>query len=470
MSGRSGLSANMQVGSVASLALDDSIAMRVKFDGPAPPQGELYFRGPVLTAFDGREWRALQPRLGGRFPPASFGSAQLEVSGSPVRYQVTLEPNNRPWLLVLDAAARPPAVAGVETFMTPELMWIANRPLTDLLRYRAESHPVFRHGPRTLAGVMPQYLELPAGFDPRTAGLAAALQRDPRWAGSPAALVQGALDHLRTGNYRYTLEPGVYGQHTADEFWFDRKEGFCEHIASAFVVLMRMMNIPARLVTGYQGGQVNPVDGYWIIRQSDAHAWTEVWLAGQGWVRVDPTSAVAPARTGTIRRLQAPAGVFATALGAVTPDLLASLRAGWEALNNGWNQWILNYTQSRQFDLLRNLGFESPSWEDLSFVLLGLMVAAALGGAAWTLWDRSQHDPWLRLLERVRRQLARAGLQVPVTAPPRQLATLVTARFGVRAAALANWLLQLETQRYAPRHDVSLRGLRRELRHMDWPA
>ena len=169
--------------------------------------------------------------------------------------------------------------------------------------------------------MLPEYLELPPGFNPRTAALAAEMRRDPRLAaGGPATLVQAALERLRTGGYSYTLEPGVYGQHTADEFWFDRKEGFCEHIASAFVVLMRAMDIPARIVTGYQGGELNPVDGFWVVRQSDAHAWTEVWLAGRGWVRVDPTSAVAPGRTGSFQRLQAPRGVIGTALfGSVTP-------------------------------------------------------------------------------------------------------------------------------------------------------
>src|SRR5215210_5144180 len=180
------------------------------------------------------------------------------------------------------------------------------------------------------------------------------MRGDPALAGAgTVALVTAALQRLRTGGYVYTLEPGLYGEHTADEFWFDRKQGFCEHIASAFVVLMRAMDIPARIVTGYQGGEPNAVDGYWVVRQSDAHAWAEVWLAGRGWVRVDPTSAVAPGRTGTFQRLQAPRGVLAAAFGTVSPELAVNLRAAWEALNNSWNQWVLNYTQSKQLDLLK---------------------------------------------------------------------------------------------------------------------
>ncbi|MDB5871485.1 MAG: putative rane protein [Ramlibacter sp.] len=470
MSGRSGLSASMQVGNIASLALDETIALRVRFEGPPPQQSDLYFRGPVLSLFDGREWRALQPRLG--FGPAIGGGAQLEVLGPPVRYEVTMEPSNRPWIMVLDAAAKPPVAPGFGMIMTSELQWVSNRPVTDLLRYQAESHPLFRHGPRTsAAAVLPQYTQLPAGFNPRTLELASQMRSDPALAGGgPAGLVQAAMNRLRTGNYQYTLEPGVYGQHTADEFWFDRKEGFCEHIASAFVILMRAMDIPARVVTGYQGGERNTVDGFWVLRQSDAHAWAEVWLSGRGWVRVDPTSAVAPGRTGAFQRLQPPRGVLATAFGAVTPDLAANLRAAWEALNNSWNQWVLNYTQSKQLDLLKNLGFESPSWEDLSYVLIGLVVFVALCGAAWTLWERRQHDPWLRLLARARKRLHEAGVELPAAAPPRQMAVVVTGRFGERAQSLADWLLRLEMQRYAPAPGTSLLALQREFKQLAWPV
>lgn len=470
MTGRSGLSSTMQVGNMASLALDESIAMRVRFEGRVPPQSDLYFRGPVLSSFDGREWRPLQSRLGSRF--SSFtGGAQLQVMGEPVRYEVTMEPNNRPWILLLDAAASPPSVPGFETVMTNELLWLANRPVNDLLRFKAESYTVFRHGPRFAAAVLPEYLQLPPDLNPRTLALAAQMRSDPVLArGGPGALVQAAMNRLRTGGYHYTLDPGVYGANTADEFWFDRKEGFCEHIASAFVVLMRAMDIPARLVTGYQGGEVNRVDGFLVLRQSDAHAWTEVWLAGQGWVRVDPTSAVAPGRIGSLQRLQPPQGVFAAAFGTVTPGLSLNLRAAWEALNNGWNQWVLNYTQSKQLNLLKDIGFKSPSWEDLSYVLIGLLVSVALGGAAWTLWDRRQRDPWLRLLHRVRTRLAGAGIALPPAAAPRQIATVVTARFGDDAASLADWLLKLETQRYARSPAASLPSLRRELKHLSWPV
>ena len=283
------------------------------------------------------------------------------------------------------------------------------------------------------------------------------------------------MERLRTGGYTYTLEPGVFGTHTADEFWFDRKMGFCEHIASSFVVLMRGMGIPARIVTGYQGGTVNGVDGYWTVRQSDAHAWAEVWVANQGWVRVDPTSAVAPGRTGSIARLEAPRGVIATALSRVSPQFSINLRALWDAANNGWNQWVLNYTQSKQLNLLRDLGFESPSWEDLSYLLIGLVVAASLVGAAWTLWERHRQDPWLRLLHGAALRLRRAGLELSDNTPPRQMASLLHQRSKGQSTQLqpiGDWLLRMEAWRYAPHSDAHARRLgtlQREFRQLPWP-
>jgi transglutaminase-like putative cysteine protease len=421
----------------------------------------------VLTEFDGREWRPLLPRLSARFPPPRLGDPQLVPSGPEVEYELTLEPHNRPWLLTLDAETEPPAAPGLEVAMTSELQWVTSHPIVDLLRYRGVSHVHFRSGPVRRAFVLPEYTQLPAGFNPRTLELAATLVR--QYPGNPGMQVQAALQRLRTGGYRYTLEPGVYGRHIADEFWFDRKEGFCEHIAAAFAVLMRAMDIPARIVTGYQGGQVNRLDGFWVVRQSDAHAWTEVWLENRGWIRVDPTSAVAPGRTGSVERLAPPLGVFGSAIDTVSPDLAAVLRTAWEAMNNSWNQWILNYTQSRQLDMLRKLGFEAPSWEDLARVLLGLVVLSALAGVAWSWWDRRQHDPWLRLLGRVRRRLQRLGVEVGRSTPPRQIANLVTTRFGPDARPLADWLLALEAQRYAPVSGRSLAALRRELHQIAWP-
>ncbi|MBT9551933.1 MAG: DUF3488 domain-containing transglutaminase family protein [Hydrogenophaga sp.] len=468
MEGRSGLSGKMRVGQIAELVLDDRVAFRVRFDTAAPPQRDLYFRGPVLTDFDGVEWRPLRSA----FPPHMELQADLAVAGEPIRYEVTMEPHQRPWVFLLEAANQAPELPGMRAFMTPELQWFTRRPMTELVRYRAEAYTQFRHGPLEPALALQDQIQLPAGFNPRTLELAQQLRREHGTGpASSAALIRAALERLRTGGYTYTLDPGVYGQHTADEFWFDRREGFCEHIASSFVILMRALDIPARIVTGYQGGELNGVDGYWTVRQRDAHAWAEVWLQGQGWVRVDPTSAVAPGRTGSLDRLRAPQGAIASAIGSIDPGTAQRLREVWEAINNGWNQWVLNYTQGKQLDLLKHIGFESPSWTDLAYVLIGVVVLVSLAGAGWTLWERQQHDPWLRLLARSRQRLQGLGLHDSAHLTPRELARWTRERLGDTefSRSLSAWLLRLEAQRYAPHSPDTLTALQAEFRKLAWP-
>jgi protein-glutamine gamma-glutamyltransferase len=469
MTGRSGLSGSMKVGEIAKLVLDDSIALRIRFEGRPPPQGLLYFRGPVLSDFDGEQWRPL--RSG--FPSRLALSADLEVRGESVRYRVTMEANQRPWLFVLEATPDAPQLPAMDLRMTPELQWRSDRPVSELLRYDAVSYPDFRHGPRQQAMALQDLIELPPGFNPRTLVLAQELRRQFGAGASAApALVDAVLERLRTGGYSYTLDPGVYGQNTADEFWFDRRAGFCEHIASSFVILMRALDIPARIVTGYQGGELNGLDGYWTVRQRDAHAWAEVWLQGQGWVRVDPTSAVSPGRIGSLERLRAPEGLLAGAVRTLNPTLAAQLRDAWEAVNNSWNQWVLNYTQGKQLDLLKNLGFSSPSWNDLTYVLIGIVTLASLVGAAWALWEKRQHDPWLRLLQRARHRLQRAGFKDDGNPPPRTLARQVEQQFGNTpwTRSVTQWLLRLEAQRYGRNNTLSLATLEMEFQQLPWPS
>lgn len=467
--GRSGLSAEMRVGSVAQLALDDSIALRIQFSAPPPPQHRIYLRGPVLGRFDGQEWTVASPGF------ARGAGGDLRVQGAPLSYEVTLEPAFRPWVLVLDATPDAPQLPGMSVAMTPDLQWIASRPLGDLVRYRAASYLDFDYGALEANRQVATYTQLPPGFNPRTLALARQMRADPQLAEAGAARLSTAvLERLRTGGYGYTLEPGLYGENSADEFWFDRKLGFCEHIASAYVILMRALGVPARVVTGYQGGSLNAVDGFWTVRQSDAHAWAEIWEPGQGWRRVDPTEAVAPARIGTPRRLAAPQGVVAGAFtAALSPTVLAQLRAGWEALNNRWNQWVLTYNQGRQFELLKNIGFETPSWEDLVRLIAYAIVAAGLLGALWTLLERRRRDPWLALLARARRRLTGAGLDtLAPSATPRQIAAAAHARWGDAAAPLAAWLLALERWRYADADTARppLATLERQFASLAWPA
>ncbi|CAM4388192.1 DUF3488 domain-containing protein [Comamonas aquatilis] len=484
LAGRSGLSENMRVGDVASLALDDGVALRIRFDTPGnaePPASVLYFRGPVLSQFDGRNWQA-DPLA------AAMEAPQLRVSGEPIRYQMLVEPSKRRWLTLLDAVRDEPAIpAGASVGrmrMASNLQWITQRPITDVLRVDAQSYTDFQYGPLRATQDLQRYLQLPPGSNPRTRALGQQIQAQLGEQASAAALMQAGLQRLRSGGYTYTLEPGVVdGLHTADDFWFDSKQGFCEHIASAFAVLMRGMDVPARIVTGYQGGDRNSVDGYWTVRNSDAHAWTEIWVAGQGWTRVDPTGAVAPSRLGQFQRLQAPRGALAAAMaGMVDVSTLEKIRAVWEAVNSRWNQWVINYTQSRQLNLLQSLGFEAPSWTDLLRLLSGSLGALALIWLVWVRLRQPSRDDWSLLLDAARTRLQRKGIASTPATSARSLGLGVQQRWSQTAPelakALSGWLLDMERLRYAPspgaaHQAAQLRALRQRWRDLKkqakWP-
>jgi lytic murein transglycosylase B len=454
---KTGLSNVMRMGSVAELALDDSIALRVRFDGPPPAPEAMYFRGPVLSRFDGVEWRPLQSSFSDPAQPRR----NLRTSGAAVRYEMTLEPLRLPVLPLLEATEEAPAIDGYRAFGLPDLQWRTDRVPFERLRFNAQAFVNFRHGPTNRELSLQDQLSLPAGYNPRALEWAAALRREPRYAtAEPRVLAQALLQHIRTEKFSYTLAPGEFGANAIDEFWFERREGFCEHFATAFVVLMRALDVPARVVTGYQGTDPEPVDGYFIVRQSSAHAWAEYWQPGIGWVRADPTAAVAPDRINRSNRLRPQPGLMAGALGNVSPALLAQFQAGWETLNNRWNQWVLNYSRGQQIDVLKQLGFQSPSWEDLALLLIGTLSSLALAGAGWAWRDRHRMDPWVRQMDKLRKALGALGLDAAPHEAPHALALRVRGRFGSEGEALADVLDALERQRYSratlPRPDASL--------------
>lgn len=471
--GKTGLSEQMQVGQVAELALDERIALRLKFEGEPPPKSALYFRGPVLSEFDGKKWQ-MDSHLPLRPPAVALGGQGTQLqssvfgSGSIYRYQITLEPSYRPWLLALEAPIALQDLPERPVWQSPDLQLLMRRPASDLLRYRASSQLQYRYDLELPIWRQQHLASLPVGSNPRTvawvqswwqqAQAAQALATKPQLT---QQLVQHLLRVLHDDNYRYTLAPGLYGQHSADEFWFDKKEGFCEHIASSFVIAMRAAGVPARIVTGYQGAELNTVDGYWVVRNSDAHAWAEVWLAGQGWQRVDPTAAIAPWRVDLQqRRLSAPPTVFGQVLGGtVNSNVLQQLRGIWDASNNAWNQWVLDYSQTRQLDTLKKFGIDSPSWQSLVQILGVLLAVAALLAGVLGYWQRRQIDPYLRLFLAARQRLAKMGIASSAHDSPRQIAARLS------DATWRDWLLQLEALRYGPAHAASpsLRALRRAL-------
>jgi len=452
--GKTGLSNQMEFGAMSEIANDDSIAMRLKFDGAAPPPDQRYFRGPVLTRFDGKTWRA-----------PDFRSSQswlrsrddLRTSGPVLAYEVTVEPLRIPVLPLLEMS---PGSTGTELPLPdltltrgPELQWVSPRPITERLRLTATAHSAWRAGLQ-LNRLQQQILQyLPASFNPRSMAWAAALAAQPRFAGLEAgpraeALAAALLDHVRNGDFLYTLSPGRYGQetpHVIDEFWLDRRLGFCEHFASAFVVMMRAMGVSARIVTGFQGWDAEPQDGYLIVRNANAHAWAEYWVEGKGWLRSDPTAAVAPNRVIQGLALQPQPGV----IGQLNPTLWRAMRGGWEAINNRWQQVVLNYSRQNQFDLLKKLGFERPDWTGLGQAIAGVILAFTLAAMAWLRWSSRPHDAWSRQRARIAAALARAGVTVPPHESPAAWARTLRRQFGQKAEPAAQWLEKLERSRYA---------------------
>jgi transglutaminase-like putative cysteine protease len=385
----------------------------------------------------------------------------LRVSDAPLRYEMTLEPLRLPTLPLLEVSPGVPQIEGFRVRGMADLQWLIDRPVAERLRLRAEAYLRFQHGPTQPVLGLQDYVDLPPGFNPRTLAWAAELRREPALARAGAReLAQRLMKHIREGGFTYTLAPGEYGRNAIDEFWFDRKEGFCEHFAAAFVVLMRALDVPARVVTGYQGADPLPVDGFYVVRQSAAHAWAEYWQAGVGWVRADPTAAVAPDRISRSMRLLPAPGLVAGALDAMNPELLQQLRDAWEGLNNRWNQWVLNYSRGQQFDVLRELGFESPDWQDLAKLLVISLSTLALAGAAWAWWDRHRVDPWMRQREALLRTLRRLDVPASAQDAPGTLARRVRERLGGAGEPLAALLDTLQAQRYgrqARRHpDASL--------------
>ncbi len=457
---RTGLSDRLELGNVAELANDDSIAMRVRFAGRVPPNEQLYFRGPVLVDTDGRTWRAASADGLGRAP-----GGPVSISGAPARYEVTLEPTQLTWLPLLeqalptslDGAPGVTVVAGgdgVSIVPEPSGEWRTRVPLAHTLRLRVISWP---HA-HLDAGLPPadigRDLRLPASAAPRMRAWAERLRAQAGGAeADPDDLVARLYQHIRTQPFTYTLTPGTYDNDPVDEFWFGRRTGFCEHFATAFVVALRSMGVPARVVTGYQGTDATAQDGDLVVRQSYAHAWAEYWVPTRGWTRADPTAAVAPDRIARGRALQAPPGLMGSALSAVSPNLRQDLRQLWETLDHRWNEWVLGYDRTTQFDLMKHLGIDTPGSEDLGRALIVAMVGVSLVGVGMAWWDAHRRTPGQRLWRRLAgslQPLAPLGLEVPAHASPGIVARALRARWGASAQALAAHLDALERARYGP--------------------
>jgi protein-glutamine gamma-glutamyltransferase len=373
---RTGFSDALFFGDVAELATSTEVAFRVEFAGATPPQDKLYWRGVVLWRFDGRSWTRGMDRRG-RLPAYSVGR-------QPVRYTVTLEPHNEHWLFALDLPVR----------IDLRHAWLLNdhsgyrwRPITGRVMYEAVSRLDGEDAARERS--TGYGLQLPEKGNPRARALAESLFRQ---AGSDTDYVRAVLDYFREQPFYYTLQPTplrpivgedpAEGESLVDRFLFGSRRGFCEHFAGSFAFLMRAAGVPARVVAGYQGGERNQYGGYLVVRQSDAHAWCEVWLAETGWIRVDPTGVVAPDRLRTNVAGALPpgesAGLLSLSRYGIFGQWLGNTLGMMDYWNNRWNRWVMGYSAGDQQRVFFRLGIrldESTGWAQGLLIILVLAAA-----------------------------------------------------------------------------------------------
>jgi transglutaminase-like putative cysteine protease len=395
--GVTGLSEEMTPGAISDLIRSSDVAFRVRFVGQVPSQKRLYWRGPVLWSYDGRTWTGRREARANRSDMAAFGDAYT--------YIVILEPHNHRWLYALDV----PTDLSRRASLSQDYQLVTSKPVTDMLMYRATSQLDYVIGAAEDDRALEMALAWPAGFNPRTKALGEDLRERYQ---DPARIVEAALQFFREQEFVYTLRPPLLGRDAMDEFLFESRQGFCEHYASAFVLLMRAAGVPARVVTGYQGGESNPMGNYLIVRQSDAHAWAEVWMPQTGWTRVDPTAAVSPSRVEQ--------GIY-EAIGEreLLPfqmrkdfTLLRRASLAWDALNNTWNEWVLGYGTFKQLNFLTNLGVGIRNWGDM-IIALTLCLVVLFGSYFLAGWYRARPrsvEPVRRLYERFCSKLSRVDL------------------------------------------------------------
>ncbi len=410
--GVTGLSDSMSPGTINQLVFSDDVALRAEFTGAVPPPTKLYWRGPVMLDFDGLTWTA---------PPRPFlNRVDLERRANPVRYSVTVEPHNRRWLFALDMPGTLPPRASI----TPDYLLLSHMPVTSRMRYDLSSYLDYEFGANSNEFMLQRALQLPRGFNPRTLELGRQLRSRH---GDNEAIMNASLTLFREQKFIYTLEPPLLGRHSVDEFIFNTRQGFCEHFSSAFVVLMRAAGVPARVVTGYLGGEYNPLGNYLIVRQSDAHAWAEVWIENRGWVRIDPTNSVSPARAeGGLAAALPDSALLPRRARSGGNALMHQLALTLDSLANTWNQTVLGYNLESQRALLYRAGFDGDTMRTLAMLLIIATIVATLILALVTLTQRRRtREPVLAEYRKFCEKMAQAGITRGDAEGPRDFATRI---------------------------------------------
>ena len=401
--GKTGFSDTLELGDLGELVRSPEVAFRVTFSGAAPLPQQLYWRGLVLDDFDGHRWQT----AGMLSRPIGDEVSKNLDDDEVLRYSVIMEPHHYRWLFTLD-----PVLAAKSAQLRLEYdergLLSARRPVVNKAEYSAISLKAALPPVTPLAEWEKRRLtRLPEGSNPRAAALAAQWRAENT---VPREMVSRALEIFH-GEFVYTMRPPRLEINSIDSFLFESKRGFCEHFSSAFVFLMRAAGLPARIVVGYQGGEYNQREGYFVVRQSHAHAWAEVWIDGVGWQMVDPTAAVAPSRIelGVENALGADEREL---VGSVrwSSSLMYSLYQQWDAIGYNWNRWVLNYDKDSQRNLFSDLLGDASPWRvGVAFAFASFILFAVYAGMH--VWRRQR--PGLRaedrLIQAVLRKLNRRG-------------------------------------------------------------
>ena len=410
----SGLSSVLEPGKISQLSMSREIAFRVTFSGEIPPPKHRYWRGPVFWKNEGRRWTLPEQK------PSQSGN--IRFYGKPFHYSIVLEPHQQKWLFALDLPRTLPANA----YQTNELVLLSKTIIKKRLAYKLASNTVYNSGQLSK-------LDLARGLQltiPPSRRVSKLLDSWKSGNSRPEIIVQKSLAYYHNEPFVYSLTPPRLGDNPVEEFLFETQKGFCEHYATSFVYLMRVAGIPARVVTGYQGGEFNAIGNFLEVRQADAHAWAEVWFKDKGWVRIDPTAAVAPERVeqGFDVNRQIATGLisFAVAESSLVAKWLKNSRQLWASLDHSWNRWVVSYDVRRQNLLLDLLGIDSIIKKVL---LLLLIFASAICLLTIFLFRKKQtkKDEVVALYEKFCRKLARGKLLKKPTEGARD--------FGFRAAA-----------------------------------
>lgn len=451
-SGTTGLDDEMSPGQISQLSLSDKVAFRVEFANAIPEHSTLYWRGPVLWYSDGVKWVGDKTRS---------EPGPVVMQGAPVKYVITMEATDKDWLYGLEM----PSTAPDQAFFSHDRQLLTRSPVHARRRYELTSYTRFQLAARDSAELQ-QALQLPQGYHPRARALAKSWQNRGY---NSREIVDSALQMFSREAFYYSLSPPLLLDDSVDEFLFESREGFCEHYASALVILMRAAGVPARVVTGYQGGNLNPVGNYLVVRQYDAHAWAEVWLEAEGWVRVDPTAAVSPARIKEGIETALPGSLIDIPLGLqnnkMAQDIWRRIGYNLDAINNRWNQWVLGYNNQRQARFLEQIGFGSIDWREMTVWLI-MLTLLMLVSVAFYLHraSRTQTDDEARFLyDRFCRQLARCGIQRHASEGPKDFALRAGHQRGDLAEPISKITELYIGSRYQDKKELLL-ALRQQIR------